>query len=553
MNGFHRLTVRVRLLLSFGLLLALLAVTGGVGYYSTHTINQLVQDMYENQLTPIKDVANANMQAIYHNRSLYRYISETEPKYMDDAAARMALAEQEMNKLMDKYRKTDLSPGEVDLLKRFDSEWPAYKAACVEPMKLSYTDTDGSNNKKASDLMRSQCRPAFNKVDDTMTEIVELNYKLATEALKTSQETYASTVRNIVMFCLLALGVGVGLTLLMSVSLLGQLGGEPSYAAEMVAKVADGDLTLQIATRGGDETSLLAAMKRMVERLTGTITEISDNATALASVSEEISASAQTLSQNASEQAASVEQTSSAVEEISSTVSQNTENARVTDTMASTSANEAGEGGAAVKETVAAMRQIASKIGIIDDIAYQTNLLALNAAIEAARAGEHGKGFAVVAAEVRKLAERSQVAAQEISGLAGNSVAMAERAGGLLDQMVPAIRKTADLVQEISAASREQTHGLGQISAAMSQLAETTQANASASEQLSSSSEEMSAQAVQLQELVSFFRVANSSGARGTIASRAPRKAARPAAGGARRSALDRGEDPVDESSFTRF
>jgi methyl-accepting chemotaxis protein len=167
----------------------------------------------------------------------------------------------------------------------------------------------------------------------------------------------------------------------------------------------------------------------------------------------------------------------------------------------------AADGGVAVTETVAAMKQIAKKIGIIDDIAYQTNLLALNAAIEAARAGEHGKGFAVVAAEVRKLAERSQVAAQEIGQLAGNSVGMAERAGKLLDEIVPATRKTADLVQEITAASQEQTVGVDQVNTAMSQLSQITQQNASASEELAATAEEMSGQAVNLQELMAFFTI----------------------------------------------
>ncbi len=195
---------------------------------------------------------------------------------------------------------------------------------------------------------------------------------------------------------------------------------------------------------------------------------------------------------------------------MSASINQNSENAKITDAMASKSSAEAGEGGEAVKSTVQAMKNIAGKIGIIDDIAYQTNLLALNAAIEAARAGEHGKGFAVVAAEVRKLAERSQVAAQEIGELAGNSVHLAERAGKLLDEMVPSINKTSDLVQEIASASQEQTAGVGQINNAMGQLNKATQQNASASEELAATAEELGGQAGQLQELMDFFSLPES-------------------------------------------
>ncbi len=280
----------------------------------------------------------------------------------------------------------------------------------------------------------------------------------------------------------------------------------------IMAAMSSGDLTQTISSAyRGDFDELKNAINQTVGKLVETISEVRTSADNLTSAAGQVSSTAQSLSQSSSEQAASVEETTSSMEQMSASILQNTENSKVTDGMASSAARQAMEGGDAVGKTVDAMKSIAEKIGIIDDIAYQTNLLALNAAIEAARAGEHGKGFAVVAAEVRKLAERSQVAAQEIGNVAKDSVKLAERAGSLLGEMVPSIKKTSDLVQEITAASQEQSAGVGQINGAMSQLNKATQQNASASEELAATAEQMGSQAAQLQDLMSFFNFSNSS------------------------------------------
>ncbi|MDP2760441.1 MAG: nitrate- and nitrite sensing domain-containing protein [Sideroxyarcus sp.] len=405
-----------------------------------------------------------------------------------------------------------------------DVYFKSFQGSATEEMKRSIQEVNASDVAREVEAMRKIAldkaqegkfgiEPAkwfgasTKKIDMLMEAEDKIGEDIMSHAARLSHEARNALMLNLAITLIVLVVVGVTATLITR-DILRQLGGEPAYAAEVMSRIASGDLTVRVQTRAGDNHSMLFVTQGMVEKLSGIIGEVRGSANALTSSSEQVSATAQSMSQAASEQAASMEETSASIEQMSASINQNTENAKVTDGMASQAAKQAVAGGEAVTQTVTAMKQIAGKIGIIDDIAYQTNLLALNAAIEAARAGEHGKGFAVVAAEVRKLAERSQVAAQEIGQLASGSVEKAESAGKLLGEIVPAISKTSDLVQEISAASEEQSAGVGQVNTAMNQLNEITQQNASASEQLAATAEEMSGQATQLQDLMTFFRVA---------------------------------------------
>ena len=281
-----------------------------------------------------------------------------------------------------------------------------------------------------------------------------------------------------------------------------------NIASVMLEKMSKGDLTEKITSDfKGDFNKIKESLNSLNDALSRIIGEIKSGAESVASASQEMSSTAQEMSQGASEQASSAEEVSSSMEQMAANIQQNTDNAQQTEKIALKATADIVEGSKSVEITVSSMKEIADKISIIGEIARKTDLLAINAAVEAARAGEHGKGFAVVAAEVRKLAERSQIAADEINEVSKNSVNIAERSGKLLAEIVPDIQKTAKLVQEISAASIEQNSGANQVNSAITQLNQVTQQNAASSEEMATSSEELSSQAQQLLDTVSFFKI----------------------------------------------
>ncbi|WP_255459296.1 methyl-accepting chemotaxis protein [Buttiauxella sp. A111] len=294
---------------------------------------------------------------------------------------------------------------------------------------------------------------------------------------------------------------------------------ETLQVAEQIAK---GDLTSTLESVRRDEPGLLMqAVATMNSNLKDIIHNVRDGVDSVARSSSEIAAGNMDLSARTEQQSAAVVETAASMEELTSTVALNAENAKHARQLAEAASQKANEGSQISKMVIDTMKNVQSSshriseiTTVINSIAFQTNILALNAAVEAARAGDQGKGFAVVAGEVRNLAQRSAQSAKEIETLIHESVSyvdsgfrLVEGAGVAMENIETSVIQVRDIMSEIAAATDEQSRGISQIAQAMAEMDTTTQQNAALVEESSAAASSLEDQAVQLEKVVSIFRV----------------------------------------------
>jgi methyl-accepting chemotaxis protein len=490
------MSIRIKLLVCFGVVIALAV---GATYYGIRSVSEagrLVVQLYDQ---PFMAVSHARAAQARFNEAR----AEMERKLLlNDAAGSDALDSavndvvEELKIVAERTVQASHAPAIADA-ERLAQDWYRAGLRIIKPPAGGLTELP-----MAADVLR--------QADAVAAAIDQVVEDASADGFAFRSDAEAAVARSRSSLVILALATGL-IGILLSLGIAYSFGRAIRTAMAVSERIAVGNLSEQISTTRRDELGrLLVSLDRMQKALSaqedrlrsaaelkaqdsaaqiarrkdveghiagfrGSVGELlketEEMTTRMTGIARTLLSTSNETKDRAKEAAGAAEETSGNVATVAASTEQLDGSARlITDKLASASevVGRATEMAQDMNQTIVGLTGSVERIddvtNLIRDIADQTNLLALNATIEAARAGEAGRGFAVVASEVKALASHTSKATEEIGRQVSGVQASASHAVDRIKSIASIMSEITDVTADIAGAIRQQRAATEEIS-----------------------------------------------------------------------------------------
>ena len=259
----RNMKIGVKLIGGFLFMALFSAIVGGIGMVNIKTIDDADIKLYEKITVPLGQIQDMTSAYLRIRVALRDMVLDPDPAKNKDYVKKTHELKEAVDKDAAEFEKTIISDEGRKHFKEFTDGWKEYKVVLEKALQLGEQD----NDKALIALLRGELAKYGAIAYDALEKLADTKIKQA--KLTSEGNTQLANRSRLFMggFTALAMLIGLGIGWIITRGIKRQLGGEPTFVAELAGKVAMGDLSTIIDTADKDPNSIMVAMQKMCEAI----------------------------------------------------------------------------------------------------------------------------------------------------------------------------------------------------------------------------------------------------------------------------------------------